>query len=181
MDTEYRITEKLKHTNLTIKLKYEMLPIRQTNLQSIKKIMKQVITAEIRESTKEKFIGKIWKSWLIQPIFWKTLVILSHGFVLMLLWRWYVSRIFGFDELTFVQASGIVLIVNLVTQHNYSFFVDPTITKVEGLKLGMIDGSTMSLDVDPERRKGLIAKSITFQLLRPVAYLLIGWVLHFLL
>ncbi len=142
--------------------------------------MEQTVSGSIGQRSENKFFAKSWESQVCQVILWKTLVVMSNGFVLTFLWKWYVSDVFGLKTISFITASGVVLTVNLVTQHLQTFFVDPTIKTFDGLNFGLIDGTSMTLDVDPARRKKMIWQSRTWHLMRPVAYLLIGWVIHFL-
>ena len=123
----------------------------------------------------ESFFSKIVGNGICQVIIWKGLVVMSHGFVLVFLWKWYVVDVFNLKPIIFFQACGLVLTTNLVTQHLQTFFTDPTIKSVDGLSFGLIDGTSMTLDLDPKRRRKLLWKSRVFHLLRPIAYLVIGW------
>lgn len=60
----------------------------------------------------EKFIEYFgWFGMLILSI----LIIIIHGVVMMLLWDWFVVKTFNLNPLSVLQAFGIVLIFNFLT------------------------------------------------------------------
>lgn len=78
-----------------------------------------------------------------------TIIALFEGLALKLLWGWYMVPIFSLPALSLVQATGIAIIIGLTTYH--------------------------SNDLEKENSLMRLGQSIYCTL----AYVAVGWILHF--
>lgn len=78
-----------------------------------------------------------------------------NGYVLSVLWGWFIIPVFNLPELTVVPAIGIAMVVSYLTyQYNES---DESDDKIFGEKIG---------------------KLIVMAILRPLLVLFFGWIVH---
>ena len=79
----------------------------------------------------------------------------ANGFVLGILWKWFVVPVFGLSALTLPQSMGIALIVGSLTRT----YTGDLATKEE-----------------PQGKQ--LGKRILFSFLSPLLALIIGWIIH---
>lgn len=83
-----------------------------------------------------------------------------NGFVLCILWSWFIIPVFHLPKLFLVQAIGIGLVIDYLTkQHNFK-------------KENEFD------EIHMDENK---IRSVIFSLMKPIIVLIMGWIIHIFL
>lgn len=77
--------------------------------ESWKTVMEQIKTIEVKSKTPNVFLVLLL---MTATILWSCFM---HGWVLSILWSWFVVEQFSLEQLSLGQAAGLVVIVKLVT------------------------------------------------------------------